>query len=248
MQAAGYVDLHLHVLPAIDDGARSLDAAVEMVRGLADVGFRHLVATPHADDHRHPYGRERIEPLAAEVAQAVRAAGLPVDIGWGAEYAYGSRFIGDLRARTLITLGGSRYVLLELPEEYMPTTMSGTLFEIGAAGYYPVLAHPERCRPFQDDVERLLELAGGRALVQVSFRSLAGTFGRTVRKTAWRLVTEGAADLVATDCHSPRELGKIVRPVVDELRKRLSPDHLQRLMTGTPTRMLAAARPVPMDS
>jgi protein-tyrosine phosphatase len=241
VSANGYVDLHLHVLPAIDDGARSLEAAVEMVQGLADVGFTRLVGTPHTDDARHPYGRERIEPLCAAVRDAVRGAGLSVEIDYGAEYAYGPRFLADLRARRLITLAGSRYVLLELPEDAMPTTMSGTLFEIGTAGYYPVLAHPERCRPFHDDPDRLAALAGGRALVQVSFRSLAGTFGRTIRKTAWKLVTEGLADLVATDCHSPRELKKVVRPVVAELEKRLPPDHLRRLMTGTPARMLQQA-------
>lgn len=241
MGERAYVDLHLHVFPGIDDGARSPEAALDIVRGLADAGYRRLVGTPHADDTRHPYGRERIAPLCEALREAVRADGLPVDIGYGAEYAYGPRFLADLRAGRLITLGGSRYVLLELPEDYMPTSMAGTLFEVGAAGYYPVLAHPERCRPFQDDVERLQALAGGRALIQVSFRSLAGTFGRTIKKTAWRLVTEGIADLVATDCHSPRELRKIVRPVIAALEKRLDPSHLERLMTGTPTRMLAGA-------
>jgi protein-tyrosine phosphatase len=238
---SGFIDLHLHVLPGIDDGSRSIEASVEMMRGLQALGYSHLVATPHADDQRHTYGVERIERLHGETARAATAAGVGLTLGYGAEYAYGPRFHDDLQRRAMITLAGTRYVLLELPEAFMPATMPSVLFEVGRAGYYPILAHPERCAPFHDDVARLEALASGRALIQVSFRSLAGTFGRTIKRTAWTLVEQGYADLVATDCHSPRELGKIVRPVLEELRERLPAPKLARLLTGTPNRLLTTA-------
>lgn len=236
MGEAGFVDLHLHILPGLDDGARDLVASLAMLQGLAALGFAHLCATPHADDQRHTYDGARI--AAERDALAAAAGDLPIRLDYGAEYAYGPRFHAGVAGRSLITLAGTRYVLLELPETFMPASMPQTLFEVGAAGYYPVIAHPERCRSFHDDVPRLEQLAAGRALIQVSFRSLAGTFGRTIKKTAWRLVSEGIADLVATDCHSPRELTKIVAPVLKALHKRLDPDHLDRLMRRFPERML----------
>lgn len=239
--AAGRVDLHLHVLPGLDDGARDDDAALDMLRGLEAAGFSRLVATPHADDARYTYGPERIEAARAALESRAREAGLSIGIGRGAEYAYGARFHEELSARRLMTLDGSRYVLLELPEAFMPATMPNVLFEVGAAGYYPIVAHPERCQPFHDDLDRLLALTTGRALIQVSFRSLAGTFGRTIKKTAWSLVEGGHADLVATDCHSPRELPKIVRPVLAELEARLPPRRFQQLLCATPNRLIAAA-------
>lgn len=238
MTDGGYQDLHLHILPGIDDGARSLEASLEMARGLADVGYSRLVATPHTDDRRHPYGRERISALHKEVVEALAAEGIELALEYGAEYKYGPRLYADLQARSLVTLAGSRYVLLELPEAFMPDSMATTLFELGAAGYYPVIAHPERCKPFHGDPERLERLVRGRAIIQVSFRSLAGTFGRTIKKTAWHLVTHELADLVATDCHSPRELKKIVRPVLKALEKRLDPNQFDRLMRRFPLRML----------
>jgi protein-tyrosine phosphatase len=239
--AAGRIDLHLHVLPGLDDGARDDDAAMDMLRGLQAAGFSRLVATPHADDSRYTYGHERIEAARAALESRARAAGLTIGLGCGAEYAYGARFHDELAARRLMTLDGSRYVLLELPEAFMPAAMPNVLFEVGAAGYYPIVAHPERCQPFHDDLERLLSLTTGRALIQVSFRSLAGTFGRTIKKTAWALVEGGHADLVATDCHSPRELPKIVHPVLAELEARLPPRRLQQLLSATPNRLIAAA-------
>ncbi len=234
----GFCDLHLHIVPGIDDGARTMDASLEILRGLYDCGYRHFVATPHADDHRFTYSRETIDAGFAKLADAVAASGLPIDLGKGVEYTYGERLRRDVTDRTAMTLADSRYVLLELPEEFMPATMPDTLFGFGASGYYPVLAHPERCKPFQDDVDALSRLANGRALVQVSFRSLAGTFGRTIKKTAWRLVESEVADLVATDCHSPRELRKVVQPVMKQLRRRLDAGHLNRLMSAFPRRML----------
>lgn len=239
MSGAGYHDLHLHVLPGIDDGARDMRASVEMMRGLADLGFTRLVATPHYDAERHTYGVDRISALREQVQAAASDAGIDIEVLFGAEYAYGERFHEDVTSRTAITLGGSRYILLELPEAFMPATMADTLFQVGAAGYYPVLAHPERCEPFHDDLDRLQRLASGRALIQVSFRSLAGTFGRAIKRTAWSLVTQDIADLVATDCHSPRELKKIVKPVMKLLDRRLTPDHRDRLMRRLPVKMLA---------
>lgn len=235
----GWYDLHLHVLPGIDDGARDAAASLAMMRGLADVGYRRLVATPHADGRRHTYGPERIAALVEAANAAARANGIDIEVQAGAEYAYGQRFHDELRARTLMTLGDSRYVLLELPETFMPASMPQSLFEVGAAGYYPIIAHPERCPPFHDDLERLERLVGGRAMVQVSFRSLAGTFGRTIKRTAWALLQEGVADMVATDCHSPRELRKIVRPVLKALHKRLPPHRVDALLRGTPHRLMS---------
>ncbi len=241
MSGARYHDLHLHVLPGIDDGARDMRSSVDMMRGLADLGFTRLVGTPHYDAERHTYGRDRISGLRDQVQAAADDAGIEIEVLFGAEYAYGQRFHNDVTSRSAITLAGSRYILLELPEAFMPATMADTLFQVGTAGYYPVLAHPERCEPFHDDVARLERLAGGRALIQVSFRSLAGTFGRAIKRTAWTLVTEDIADLVATDCHSPRELKKIVKPVLKQLNRRLDPDHRDRLMRRFPAKMLATA-------
>ncbi|MGC6415920.1 MAG: tyrosine-protein phosphatase [Bradymonadia bacterium] len=234
----GYCDLHLHAVPGLDDGVRSMDDALEMLRGLVDVGYRHFVVTPHADDHRFTYELSAIKRGFESLQNAVEQSNLMIDLSYGAEYTYGERLRADVAGRNALTLAGSRYVLLELPEEFVPATMASTLYGFGSHDVYPVLAHPERCKPYQSDPSALERLAAGRALVQVSFRSLAGTFGRAIKKTAWRLVEDGTADLVATDCHSPRELRKVVRPVVKALNKRLGAAHLQRLMTDFPRKMV----------
>ncbi|MEE2785929.1 MAG: CpsB/CapC family capsule biosynthesis tyrosine phosphatase [Myxococcota bacterium] len=235
----GLCDLHLHILPNIDDGARDVTASVEILEGLFDLGYRHFVATPHAPSRRRwRYDRALIQTRFEELVEAVEASGLPIDLGCGAEYTYGEGFRMDIDGQNAMTIDDSKYVLMELPEDYIPSTMPMTLFSISTQGYYPILAHPERCAPYHQDPSALEELASGRALIQVSFRSLAGTFGRRIKKAAWTLVESGAADLVATDCHSPRELKKVIRPVVKSLSKRVSKARLDVLMGQLPRRMI----------
>ena len=239
MTNQGYVDLHLHALPGLDDGVRSISAAVEMLGGLWELGFDTVVTTPHRDFRRWFYSDDALHESYNAVSQALRDARIHIDLQLGCEYTYGEQFHGEISEQTARTIGNSNYVLLELPERTMPHAVPQALFQVSLAGYYPILAHPERCRPFQSNGEALSQLANGRALIQVSFRSLAGTFGRSIRKTAWRLVEEGTADLVATDCHSPREIKKIVTPVMKSLKNTLEPSHLDSLMGHYPRSMIS---------
>lgn len=234
-----FCDLHLHIIPGIDDGARTMEASVEILTGLQSLGFDTFVATPHLDDHRFTYGRQAVFEGFKRLQEGVEAAALSVDVRLGAEYTYGPRFYRAVHDDHAVTLAGSRYVLVELPEPALPANMPDILFNIGTKGYYPVLAHPERCKPFHNSPEALERLAAGRALVQVSFRSLAGTFGRSIKKTAWRLIEEGIADLTATDCHHPREVTKIVEPVINELCRRLPEERINRLMSAFPRSLIA---------
>ena len=238
MSRGGFVDLHLHALPGLDDGVRSIDDSIAMLSGLCEFGFDSLVTTPHRDFRRWSYTDEQLVASYESVNSALQEAGVPIDFGLGCEYTYGEQFQREVTSGNARTIAGSEYVLVELPERHMPHAVAQALFQVGVSGYYPILAHPERCAPFQSDWEALAQLASGRALVQVSFRSLAGTFGRAIRKTAWRLITEGVADLVATDCHSPRELKKVVKPVLKSLNNTLSPSALDRLMNTFPRSLL----------
>ena len=242
MSKEGFVDLHLHALPGLDDGVRSIDDSLEMLSGLSEFGFDTLVTTPHRDFRRWSYTDAELKTAFTSVSSAVQEAQIPIEFGLGCEYTYGQQFQEEVSAGEARTIAGTEYVLLELPERHMPNAIPQALFQVGVSGYYPILAHPERCAPFQEDWEALARLATGRALVQVSFRSLAGTFGRSIRKTAWRLVTEGVADLVATDCHSPRELKKVVAPVLKSLRKTLPAFKLEALMSTFPRSLLNAHR------
>ena len=218
MQSHLFYDLHLHLLPGLDDGARSLEESLAMARGLADSGFGFLAATPHLNDSQL-IDLKRISETQRLVSQALDAQKIALSLDFGGEYAYCARLLSDLRNRSLVTLAGSNLVLMELPESFLPHQICNVMFECVQAGYRPVIAHPERCEYVLKNSNKIQELSEYGAAIQVSFRSLAGLFGRKIERAAWRLLEENTADLLATDAHRAEDIKHVVQPVLARLQQ-----------------------------
>ena len=191
------IDLHSHVLPGLDDGPRTLDEAVEILRAAAAEGVRTLVATPHV---REDYPTEPDEMEAA--LASLRELGDGLDLRGGGEIALD--WIPELERAELerFTLGGSRTVLLEFPYFGWPLDLPEILFRLTAQGFRPVLAHPERNADVIAAPERLRPLVESGTLVQITSASLEGRLGKTFRASALDLVERGLAHVLASDAHT----------------------------------------------
>jgi protein-tyrosine phosphatase len=198
------IDLHLHVLPGIDDGASSFEEAEAMCRLAAADGVEVLVATPHQHtetwDNRDP---ERLEALRAELQRRVgeRPRILP-----GAEIRVDTELLADLAdpvAAGLMPLAGSRYLLLELDRRDLRVDAAGFAHEVLVAGRVPVFAHPELIPALVEDLAGMHRLAEMGALFQITGTSIVGDYGRFTRDRCARLLDEGLAHFVASDAHSP---------------------------------------------
>lgn len=202
------LDLHSHILPGVDDGAASLEDALEIARAAAEDGTQGIAATPHVRGD-YPTTAERMQAGVAELEAAIGAEGIPLQIYPGGEIALdrlGSLAPDELRR---FGLAGSRYVLLEFPYQGWPLDLGQRLFELEMLGLVPVLAHPERSAEVRAAPKRLAPLVDGGALVQVTAASLDGRLGSRTRATALELVESGLAHLIASDAHSAevREVG-----------------------------------------
>jgi protein-tyrosine phosphatase len=203
------IDLHSHILPGVDDGARSLDSSVEMARAAAADGVSTIAATPHVRDD-YPTPPETMERLVEEVRAAVRAAEVELEVRPGGEIAL-ERLSGlngeDLRR---FGLGGNPgYLLIECPYAGWPLNLADRLFHLRADGITPVLAHPERNLEVQVSPERLRPLVESGTLVQLTAASVDGRLGRTTQRSALALLERGLAHLIASDAHAPsvRQIG-----------------------------------------
>ena len=200
--SARVIDLHTHILPGVDDGARTLDDALGMARAAVADGIRVVAATPHVRDD-FPTTAATMERGVAELRQALAAAGVALDVRPGGEIALGEldRLGPDGLAR--FGLGGNpAYVLLEFPYVGWPLALAGRVHDLVARGVTPVLAHPERNADVQAQPERLRPLVLGGALVQVTAASLDGRTGKRTRQAGLVLVRAGLAHLVASDAHT----------------------------------------------
>lgn len=241
------IDLHLHLLPGIDDGAASLDVSQAMLEQARLVGFRTLVTTPHLSGKLSEAMHARVTAALAEVRSL--SASHEIEVLLGYEIMLSPDLPGRLTSGEPSTLGGGTAVLVEVPLAGWPTFVDDTLFGLRVAGYRPILAHPERYRTIQEESGTAAALAERGVILQVTIGSLTGLFGREARKTAERLVRDGTAQIVATDAHSAGHRFAAVPEGLERLRDMVGEERTEQLVEGTPRALLHGgplpAPPVP---
>ena len=197
------IDLHSHILYGLDDGAATLDVALEMGRMAAADGTRVLAATPHGPGStacRH-YDPALIHERIATLNAALAAEGIALEVVAGTEICYDGDLVERLKRGALLAYGASRTILLELPHDTLPPVFDRALFSIQLAGYRVVLAHPERIVAVQRDANALLPLIERGVLMQVTAEALTGGQGERLRATAELMLTHGMVHLLASDTH-----------------------------------------------
>ncbi len=194
------IDLHCHPLPGIDDGPRSTEQALALLRAAAAGGTRTMVATPHVSDH-HPLTRaEGVAAAVCALQAEADTAGIDIRLVAGAELALMHReMLGD-REMPGLRLGDGPYTLVELPFTAIPR-FAEQLLALYSDVHPAVLAHPERCLAFQQDPDLLARLVGQGMLAQLTAGSIAGSYGSTVQRCAWNMLEQGLVHVVASDTH-----------------------------------------------
>ncbi len=233
------IDLHSHILPGVDDGARNLDESLGIARACLEDGIEVIAATPHVRDD-YPTDAETMERLVGELRQALVAHGIPLDVRKGGEIAieWLERLpLEELRRFGLA--GNPGYLLVEFPYYGWPRSLGERVEELRAQGIAAVVAHPERNAEVQSFPDRLGPLVDAGALVQVTSASLDGRLGSAPQETALTLIELELAHLLASDAHHAgvREAGMAaaIRVVRDErLARWLAADVPRAIVTGAP--------------
>lgn len=218
------VDMHSHLLPGIDDGAKDIDATLALVRRLMDMGFTALYTTPHVMADLYPNTREIILGKLEEVRVALREAGLDIPIGAAAEYLMDEAFGDKVKSGELLTLPGNR-VLVEMSFVSAPPNLDQYIFLLQTKGYKVVLAHPERYLFLRDQFHRYAELKSRGVEFQMNLLSLAGYYGLPTRDNALQLLKSGMIDYLATDMHHERHADNIAHLLEDKKINRLMAEH-----------------------
>jgi protein-tyrosine phosphatase len=236
------IDLHIHLLPAIDDGAANLDVSRRMLERANENGFSTLVATPHLSGALSPDFAREIEHALAAVRELAQPLELVVELG------YEIMLTPDLPARLEggepVTLAGSKTVLIEVPFSVWPAHTEQTLFDLQVAGFRPLLAHPERYHAVQDDPARALRASQRGVVLQVTIGSLTGLFGKSARRTAELLVQSADSVVVATDAHAVGRRLESVNEGLARLRELVGETAARRFVGDGPRALLTDA-PMP---
>jgi protein-tyrosine phosphatase len=235
-----FVDLHSHVLPALDDGVRSLDEALELIGVLHQLGFDTVCATPHQKVGQFLPERAAIDTAYALVRESLGEQS-SVTLNLGAENFWDELFLERLPGKQQPTYTGGKAFLVEIDPRMTPPRFEETLFHIRVGGLLPVLAHPERYGPLSSDWKRYEALARTCALV-VDLGALDGAHGRDAAKASRKLVEEGLAHAAASDVHSIAD-ARSAGAGIQWIKKRKGAAEVERLLSTNPRRILSGELP-----
>lgn len=214
-------DVHSHFIPGIDDGAPTLEASIDLILAMKELGYRKVITTPHvmADGYRNT--PEIILGGLEKVRRELAARGIDMPIDAAAEYYLDHELEKRVKDRTVLTFGKD-LVLFELPFISEPAVLLSVIFEMQTAGYRPVLAHPERYQFWHTDFTKYENLKDRGVLFQLNTIALMGAYGPGVKKIAERIVDMGWYELVGSDCHSMNH--------IEALKATLTEPYLHKLI------------------
>ncbi|MDB4970053.1 MAG: hypothetical protein JWN44_5742 [Myxococcales bacterium] len=237
----GYVDLHSHVLPGLDDGVKSLAESLEVVGMLGQLGFDVICCTPHQKVGSWVPSSGDISKAHADVTAALDRAGIAVELRLGAENFWDELFLrrcqdGDVPAYT-----GELAFLVEVPPASTPPKLEEHFFRLRTRGQLPVLAHPERYHSLCRQQGRM-EAIGRTAALVVDLGALDGAHGPRACESAQWLVKEGLAHACASDSHSAKDADAAGRGI-EWLRKKVGEPQMRRMLEENPRRILQGELP-----
>lgn len=234
------IDLHNHLLPGLDDGARDLEESVQIARRFVEEGVIEVAVTPHLDPlHQRGATPDRIARVLEEVRGEVTSRQLDLGLHRGQEVFLTPEIVQLLKSGAALPLGRSTYVLVEVSLIALerPAYLDQTLFEMQLAGYRPILGHPERYPFIQREPAAAVELTARGVALQLTAPSLLGEYGSRVRRTSEQLLRLGAYALAASDRHHPGP-ARSLTTLRARLEKSFGPELSDVLLETNPKRVL----------
>ena len=240
-QTEGLCDLHCHLLPGVDDGARSMVESLEMARILVGFGFSVVAPSPHALREFPP--REVAVARLAELQAVLSENSIGLRLELNAENALvEDQFMNTLGTADARLLGAGPYILVEAPYTSPVPALLELIFRIKLKGVTPLFAHPERCAEFARK-NRAAEVVRAGALLQLDVGALIGRYGRPSQRLASALLDQGLYAVAATDLHSPRGAQKWLERALGEL-ERIAGGQAFRQLFSTRALQLLAGKPL----
>lgn len=194
-------DLHSHLIPAIDDGSKSLEDSIDMIRTFKGMGYEKIITTPHVMSDFYKNTPEIILGGLEVVRAELKRQNIEIEIEAAAEYYLDETLEPKVKEGKLLTFG-KNYLLFELPFMSEPPNMASFIFELQTNGYSPILAHPERYGFYYQEFEKYQELREKGVHLQLNILSLVGHYGPEAQKIAECLIDAGLITFLGSDCHN----------------------------------------------
>lgn len=245
------IDLHCHLLPGIDDGAPDLDTSLAMARIAVADGITVTACTPHIYPGLYENNADGIRHAVATLQMMLDRRGIALRLVEGADAHVVPELLDGLKTGRIPTLAGSRYFLFEPPHHVAPPRLEETAFNAMAAGYVPVVTHPERLTWIESHYDIFRRMAKSGIWMQLTAGAVTGRFGRKPQYWAEKMLDEGLVSIIATDAHRADKRPPLLAEARDAAAKRLGADEAAHLVVTRPQGILdntppASLPPIPV--
>ena len=214
-------DMHSHLIPGIDDGAKDITSSIQLIKGFIELGYKKIITTPHILWEIYPNTSDIINKGVTELKAAIDQEGLKIEIHAAAEYFIDDHFEDELRKKTPLLCINNNLVLVEFSMVTAPFDLQKVIFDLQMQEYQPVIAHPERYTYLIRNKAMLEQLKTAGCIFQLNLLSLTGYYGRSVQELAEYLVLNNYYELAGTDLHHSHHLTALQKLAVSPLYTRL---------------------------
>ncbi len=208
-----HIDIHSHLLPGIDDGAKNITESIALIQSLQRFGISEIITTPHVIQHVWNNTKESIISKEQETLLQLSNHKIDIPLKVAAEYLMDDQFAVLSKEKKLLTLKDN-YVLVEMSYINPPIQLYSILFDLQVAGYIPVLAHPERYLFYHNNFNEYAKLQKAGCLFQLNLLSVVGYYGEGINKIANELLQKGMYTYVGSDVHHNKHIAAFDQKVL----------------------------------
>ena len=239
MSIKGFTDIHCHIIPTVDDGAQNMKEAQEMIR-LAYAGdTRRIIATPHYGTSRAKSSGGIIVARFRELLRWTEDNYPEMELFLGQELTYSHGLEKQIDRGSAFTMAGSRYALVEFQPEDDYSRIRQGLQSVQLAGYWPILAHAERCQRLASHIEYVDELVHMGIYIQINARSVTGGNGWQCKSCAKKLLKQELVHFVASDGHDTKKRTPVLLKAMTYIAKRYGKKYALQLSVENPGKVIS---------
>lgn len=233
-----YTDIHIHIIPGVDDGAVDPDMSVDMLAYAYAQGIRRMIVTPHNKPMHRSAGKEKILRSIEMLQARMKQENIEIELYPGSELYYREELVRCLEQGEAVTMADSRYVLIEfMPADGWEYIRDG-INSILMAGYRPIVAHVERYQEICKNMERAVRLREMGCCIQVNAAGVMGRYGMETKRYVRKLMKQRLVDFIATDAHNAADRAPDLADCAAYIGRKYGEDYMRRLLVENPSKVI----------
>ena len=226
------IDIHNHILIDVDDGPKTKEDAIALLKQANDEGVTEIIATPHHLSPTFDNAYENVQQKLNQLSELQETKDLGIKLYPGQEIRISDQVLPQLRKGEAIGLNHSRYLLIEFPSRGVPHYANRLFFELQSEGYIPIIAHPERNKEISQNLDVLYNLINQGALVQLTSSSLQGIQGKKIQKISIQMIENNLVHFIASDAHHESQRPFIMKSLYNNKKLKKYEKNIENLINN----------------